>query len=76
MYLIKDIIGAASRIVYGRKGDKVDILRKDIDICLVNNQGVRFFVRYENLSEQKVNPSNQAIKESTGKVQRTRTRKR
>ena len=76
MYLINDVIGAASRIVYGRKGDKVDILRKDIDICLVNNQGVRFFVRYENLSEQKVNPSTETSKEGSGKVQRTHKRKR
>lgn len=76
MYLTEDIIGAASRIVYGRKGDKVEVIRKDLDLCFVNNHGNRFFVRYEKLSEEKVNPSPEAIKESTGKVQRTRSRKR
>jgi hypothetical protein len=76
MYLTEDIIGAGSGIVYGRKGDKVEVIRKELDLCFVNNQGNRFFVRYEKLSEEKVNPSPQAIKESTGKVQRTRKGKR
>jgi hypothetical protein len=76
MYLTQDIIGAASGIVYGRKGDKVEVIRKELDLCFVNNHGSRFFVRYEKLSEEKVNPSPEAIKESTGKVQRTRKGKR
>ena len=76
MYLTQDIIGAASGIVYGRKGDKVEVIRKEFDLCFVNNHGNRFFVRYEKLSEEKVNPSPEAIKESTGKVQRTRKGKR
>ena len=76
MYLTEDIIGAASGIVYGRKGDQVEVIREELEMCLVNNQGNRFFVRYEKLSEQKVNPSPQATKESTGKVQRTRKGKR
>jgi hypothetical protein len=76
MYLTQDIIGAASGIVYGRKGDKIEVIRKELDLCFVNNQGNRFFVRYEKLSEEKVNPSPEAIKESTGKVQRSRKGKR
>lgn len=76
MYLTEDIIGAASRIVYGRKGDKVEVIRKELELCFVNNHGNRFFVRYEKLSEEKVNPSPEAPKESTGKVQRTRKGKR
>jgi len=76
MYLKEDIIGAASRTVYGRKGDQVEIIREDIDLCFVMNKGNRFFVRYEKLSEEKVNPSPQAPKESTGKVQRSRKGKR
>ena len=76
MYLTEDIIGAASRIVYGRKGDKVEVIRKELDLCFVNNHGNRFFVRYEKLSEEKVNPSSEATKESTGKVQRSRKGKR
>jgi hypothetical protein len=76
MYLTQDIIGAASGIVYGRKGDKVEVIRKELDLCFVNNHGSRFFVRYEKLSEEKVNPSPEAIKESTGKVQRSRKGKR
>ena len=76
MYLTEDIIGASSGIVYGRKGDKVEVIRKELDLCFVNNQGNRFFVRYENLSEQKIDPSPEASKESTGKVQRSRKGKR
>ena len=76
MYLTQDIIGASSRIVYGRKGDKVEVIRKELDLCFVNNHGNRFFIRYEKLSEEKVNPSPKAIKESTGKVQRSRKGKR
>ncbi len=76
MYLTQDIIGAGSGIVYGRKGDKVEVIRKELDLCFVNNQGNRFFVRYEKLSEEKVNPSPQTSKESTGKIQRTRKGKR
>jgi hypothetical protein len=76
MYLTQDIIGAGSGIVYGRKGDKIEVIRKELDLCFVNNQGNRFFVRYEKLSEEKVNPSPEAIKESTGKVQRSRKGKR
>lgn len=76
MYLTQDIIGAASGIVYGRKGDKVEVIRKELDLCFVNNHGNRFFVRYEKLSEEKVNPSPEVTKESTGKVQRSRKGKR
>ena len=76
MYLTQDIIGAASRIVYGRKGDQVEVIRKDLDLCFVNNLGTRFFVRYEKLSEEKIDPATEAIKESTRKVQRSRARKR
>ncbi len=76
MYLTQDIIGAGSGIVYGRKGDKVEVIRKELDLCFVMNKGIRFFVRYEKLSEEKVNPSPQTSKESTGKIQRTRKGKR
>ena len=76
MYLKEDIIGASSRTIYGRKGDLIDILRYDVDICLVKNKGVKFFVRYEKISKEKVDPDSQTSKESTGKVQRTHKRKR
>lgn len=76
MYLTEDIIGASSRTIYGLKGDKVEVLRYDLDLVFVMNKGIRFFVRYEKLSEEKVSPNTEAPKESTGKVQRTYKRKR
>lgn len=76
MYLTEDIIGAGSGIVYGRKGDKVEVIRKELDLCFVNNQGNRFFVRYEKLSEEKIDPDTEVAQESTRQVQRSYKRKR
>jgi len=76
MYLTEDIIGAASRIVYGLKGDKIEVIREELDLCLVMNKGIRFFVRYEKLSKEKVNPDPKAPEKSTGKIQHSRSKSR
>lgn len=76
MYLKEDIIGAASRITYGLKGDKVTIIRNGIDMCLVELNEQRFFVKYEKLSEEKVEPTPQVARENPASVQRIRKRKR
>ena len=75
-WLKEDIVGAASRITYGLKGDQVAIIREELEMCLVELNNQRFFVRYEKLSEEKVDPTPKAIRESSKSVQRTRQRKR
>lgn len=76
MYLKEDIIGAASRITYGLKGDKVTLIRQEIDICLVELNEQRFFVKYEKLSEEKVEPTPKIARENPASVQRIRKGKR
>jgi len=76
MYLREDIIGASSRIIYGRQGDKVQVMRQDYDMSFVINNGIKFFVRNEKLSKEKVNASPEAPKESSDSLQRSRKRKR
>ena len=76
MYLTEDIIGASSRIIYGRKGDKIEVIKKELDLCFVMNKGIRFFVRYEKLSEEKIDPDTEVAQESTRQVQRSYKRKR
>lgn len=76
MYLKEDIIGASSRITYGLKGDKVIIIRKELDMYFIENNNLRFFVKHEKLSEEKVEPSPKIIRENTKSIQRTHKRKR
>jgi hypothetical protein len=76
MYLREDIIGASSRMIYGRQGDKVQVIRQDYDMSFVINNGIKFFVRNEKLSKEKVNASPEAPKESSNSLQRSRKRKR
>ena len=76
MYLKEDIIGASSRITYGLKGDKVNIIRKDYNMYFVENNNIRFFVKHEKLSEEKVEPSPKVIRENSKNVQRVHKRKR
>lgn len=76
MYLKENVIGAASGIIYARQGDFVEIIRKDTDLTLVAYNNQKFFVRNEKLTEEKVNPSAEAIEESTNAIQRIRKRKR
>jgi hypothetical protein len=76
MYLREDIIGSASRIIYGKQGDKVQVIRQDYDMSFVSNNGIKFFVRNEKLSQEKINPSTEAPKESSDSIQRSRKRKR
>jgi hypothetical protein len=47
--LTKDIIGPYSGIVYGRKGDKVNVINDSTEMVLVEQGSVRYHVRMENL---------------------------
>jgi hypothetical protein len=76
MYLREDIIGASSSIIYGRQGDKVQVMRQDYEMSFVSNNGIKFFVRNEKLSKEKIDPSPEAPKESSDSLQRSRKRKR
>ena len=76
MYLKEDIIGASSRITYGLKGDKVNIIRKEIDMYFIENNNLRFFVKHEKLSEEKVEPTPKIVGENSKSVQRIHKRKR
>ena len=50
-YLNKDVKGAASKKVYGFKGDKIAIIKNNIDMYLViHESGNKFHVRQENVS--------------------------
>jgi hypothetical protein len=53
-YLLRDIIGAASGIVYGKKGDQIKVIRENYDMWLIENKGVRFSVWPKDLSEDPV----------------------
>jgi hypothetical protein len=76
MFLIEDIIGAASRIIYGRKGDIVTIIRTGHDLTLVELNNQKFFVRNEKLSKEKVDPDPEVDKENTNRVQRLGSKSR
>jgi uncharacterized protein YgiM (DUF1202 family) len=54
MYLNQDHTGAASGMVYGRKGDKVEVLKTDRDLWLVQGNGHKFFIQPDKLSKEKV----------------------
>lgn len=67
-YLIKDKIGAASKIVYGRKGDRVAIIDNQINMYLVVHEaGNKFHVREDDISStyiEKEKPTNEKAKRS------------
>jgi uncharacterized protein YgiM (DUF1202 family) len=54
MYLKDDHTGAASGAEYGRKGDKVEVLKTDRDLWLVQGSGHKFFIQPDKLSKEKV----------------------
>jgi uncharacterized protein YgiM (DUF1202 family) len=54
MYLNQDHTGAASGTEYGRKGDKVEVLKTDRDLWLVQGSGHKFFIQPDKLSKEKV----------------------
>jgi hypothetical protein len=57
MYLNQDHTGAASGTEYGRKGDKVEVLKTDRDLWLVQGSGHKFFIPSEKLSEKPIQAS-------------------
>ena len=76
MYVKEDIIGAASKLTYAKQGDYLIVLRRDLDLTLVEFNNQRFFVRNEKLTEKKVDPTPEVIGESSKGIQRIRKRKR
>lgn len=55
MYLTEDIIGASTRIVYGVKGDKIEVVKNEPpNLILVQGASERFHVHPYQLSEKKV----------------------
>lgn len=76
MYLIEDIIGASTKLIYGKKGDQVQVIRQDYEMSFVINKGIKFFIRNEKLSKEKINPTPEIIEQSATSIQRSRKRKR
>lgn len=52
MYLTADKIGYHSRIMYGVKGTKVEVLKRGSDLWLVQANGIRFHVHRSGLALQ------------------------
>jgi len=76
MFLKHDIVGAASRIIYGRKGDFVNVLRTGHDMTLVEYNNQKFHVRNEKLSKEKVDPDPEVDKEDANGLQRLGSKSR
>jgi hypothetical protein len=51
MYLIEDVVGPYSRIVYGKAGDEIKVLDDKSEMILVEGQGQRFYTRMKNLQD-------------------------
>ena len=51
-YLTEEYRGAASRFLYGKKGDKVTVISIKDNMALVDLNGVKFFVRVTKLSDK------------------------
>lgn len=55
MYVISDVIGSSSRIIYAKTGDKVAILNYDDKLPLViHENGQKFYCELLNLTYQKI----------------------
>lgn len=54
MYLTEDIIGAATRKLYAKKGETVQVINDTRDLILVQGASERFHVHPYQLSEEKV----------------------
>lgn len=54
-YLTQDIKGAASKKLYGNKGDRVSIVTHSLNMRLVvNEKGIKFWVNEKFLSNKKL----------------------
>ena len=51
--LTEDITGAASRIQYGKKGEKVKVIKQRNNMVLVQGKQHLFYVRAEKLTDIK-----------------------
>jgi uncharacterized Rossmann fold enzyme len=54
LYLTEDYTGAASGILYGKKGDRVSVISKEGNMVLVELDGIRFHTQESRLSKGKV----------------------
>jgi flagellar basal body P-ring protein FlgI len=77
-YLNSDYRGAASNILYGRKGDKVTVLNEKHGMVLVENNSILFHVKAIQLSDKpiEVPVSDEKIKSKPVPVQSSRTVKK
>ena len=63
-YLKKDKIGAASKIVYARKGERVAIIENQINMFLVISEaGNKFHVRQDDISSTYIEKEKPKINE-------------
>lgn len=70
-YLTRNIIGLASGIEYGKKGDKVTVINDESDLILVEGTKERFHVRQEALSDDFIPADRQyPLKDDTRKKKR------
>lgn len=54
-YLNKDIKGAYSKKFYGRKNDRVYVVKNEVDMLLVMSEtGNKFYITNKDLSDAKV----------------------
>jgi len=80
-YLKTDIVGVASNIVYGEQGDRVHVIKNEIDMILViAENGNRFFVKADDISNTPIdkkttNESRTNQSNNRGSVQRVRSKK-
>lgn len=51
MYLIKDFTGPASKILYGKKGDQIEVLSERADMYLATNGNHLFYIRKDKVTE-------------------------
>ena len=52
MYLIKDFTGPASKILYGKKGDQIEVLSERANMYLATNCNHLFYIRKEYLTDE------------------------
>jgi hypothetical protein len=57
VYLTENYTGEYSRIEYGKKGDKVNVIEVKGNMALVEGNGKRYHVKVDKLSEKEVEGS-------------------
>jgi hypothetical protein len=77
-YLNKNITGAASRVEYGKKGDKVEVVPFEgfNEMVLVKGAGKPFWVWPEDLSDKPIDNERRETVESVLRVHKAKGRRR